>query len=151
MNPTVPAVEVAHDADAVGIRRPHREGDTVNAFKRTRVRPHRLPEAPVRAFAEVIDILLAENRTKGIGITQRAGHHLTEFENKRVSEMLRPVREEALIETLALQTGHLDRLAAIGRDMDVGRVRAKNPQHHALARRVAMQTEKAERIPVCGT
>ena len=68
MQPSIPAIEVTHDADAASVRRPHRERDSIDPVDRLGVRPQLLPQPLVPAFSRQVQIELAERGEERIGI-----------------------------------------------------------------------------------
>ena len=64
----VPAVEVADDADAIGVGRPHREVHAGRAADRDAVRAELVERAMVRAFAEQVQIEIGEHAAVAIRI-----------------------------------------------------------------------------------
>ncbi|MET3262896.1 hypothetical protein ABIF38_004402 [Bradyrhizobium japonicum] len=70
MAPSVPEIEVADHADPARIRRQHHEADTVDTVERHRMRAERVVDALMRALAEQIEIEIAQDRRKPVGILQ---------------------------------------------------------------------------------
>ena len=68
MDAAVPAVEVADDADARGVRRPDREVHAGGAAERHRVRAELVVDAGVLAFAEQIEVVVGEHPPVAIRI-----------------------------------------------------------------------------------
>jgi len=71
VNARVPAVEVADDADAVGVGRPHREMDAAHAVHFAQVRAKPLVAAEVPPFAEQVEVVVGQQRAEAIGVVQR--------------------------------------------------------------------------------
>src|SRR3954453_23516145 len=68
--PAVPSVEVANNADTARVRRPHREGDALDAFMHHRV-PSKLAVAPqVVALGEQMNVDHAKHRRKRIDVIE---------------------------------------------------------------------------------
>ena len=61
MTPAVPGVEVADDADALGIGCPDSEGGALDAVDFAQVRAEPLEGAKMRAFGEQPDVEFAEH------------------------------------------------------------------------------------------
>ena len=72
MKAPVPIVEIAHDADALGIRRPDGEAGAVHAVNRAQLRAELLVNFPLVALAEEEQIRFAQRRQKGKGIARAA-------------------------------------------------------------------------------
>jgi hypothetical protein len=66
--PPVPEVEVPHDRDAPGIRRPDGEVHPSYAFEGHRVCPELVVEPEVVALAEEVEVLLAEDLGETVGV-----------------------------------------------------------------------------------
>src|SRR5205823_1228644 len=64
MGVLVPAVEVADDVDALGVRRPDRVERAGDAVHRAGVRSELLVETVVRAFVEEVEVVLREERPR---------------------------------------------------------------------------------------
>src|SRR5208283_2151227 len=64
----VPLVERAHDADALGVRRPHREARAGEALERRRVRGELRPDPVMVAFAEQIQVEVRQLRREEVRI-----------------------------------------------------------------------------------
>ena len=70
MDPAVPSVEVADDADATRVRRPDREGGSVDAVACAPMRAEDLPQAQVVAFGDQPCVRRSENLSEAIGIVE---------------------------------------------------------------------------------
>ena len=70
MPPPVPEIEIADDADALGVRRQHHEGDAVDAVERHRVRAELVVDPLMGAFAEQMEIEVGQDRRKAVGVVQ---------------------------------------------------------------------------------
>ena len=70
MHAPVPAVEVPHDRNAPGIRRPDREMRSRHALMGRHMRPQGVPQAAVRAFADQVQVDVAQDRAESIGILE---------------------------------------------------------------------------------
>src|SRR5205085_10924404 len=68
--PRVPEIEIADHADPPRVRREHDESDTVNAIERHRVRTELVVKTLVCALTQEIDIELAQDRGKTVGIIE---------------------------------------------------------------------------------
>ena len=72
MEPPVPIVEIADDADALGIRRPDGEARAGHAVNHAQLRAELLENFPLVALAEQEQIRFAQRRQKGKGIARAA-------------------------------------------------------------------------------
>ena len=70
----VPAVEVADQADAIGIGRPHREVDADGRADRDPVRAELVERAIVRPFAEQVQIEIGQHTAVAIRVVEF--HHV---------------------------------------------------------------------------
>src|SRR6201996_8160587 len=68
--PRVPVIEVADDADPPGVRRQHYEADAVHAVERHWMRAELVVEPLMRAFAEQIKVVVAQDRQEAVGILE---------------------------------------------------------------------------------
>jgi hypothetical protein len=68
MTPAVPAVEVSDNADAAGVRCPYGKADTVDAIDCGGVRANPVEGAQVRAFAQQVDVEVAERAAERIWV-----------------------------------------------------------------------------------
>src|SRR5271165_5513897 len=68
MASAVPLVEVADDADALGIRRPHRKTDAFSTRMLDHARAELLIEPEVRAFTEEMQIKICKDGRIAVGI-----------------------------------------------------------------------------------
>src|SRR2546423_9997937 len=68
MNPAIPAVEITHHADALRVRRPHREIDTRFLANLPNVRAKFLIQLPMLTFAEKVHVHLAHYDAIGIWV-----------------------------------------------------------------------------------
>ena len=69
----MPLVEVADDADALGVRRPHREVGAGRRADLQRVRAEPLEGAVVAALAEQVQVELAHHLAVAVGIVELEG------------------------------------------------------------------------------
>ena len=70
MPPPVPEIEIADDADALGVRRQHHEGHAVDAVQRHRMRAELVVDPLMGAFAEQMEIEVGQDRRKAVGVVQ---------------------------------------------------------------------------------
>ncbi len=96
--PTVPGVEIADDADPRGIGRPDREADPGDAVKRHQARAELVVQAQMPAFGNEVDVHLAQQRRKAIGVVdlplaRRRGQ--TQAVGKRIAPALQRTGEQA--------------------------------------------------------
>ncbi len=73
MAAAVPLVEVADHADAHGVRRPHREGGAGDAVDGRQVRAEAIVEAAMAALRQQIDVEVAEDGWKAVGVLRLPG------------------------------------------------------------------------------
>src|SRR3546814_8004744 len=64
----VPAVEVAHHADALRVGRPDGEAHAFDAFDAARMRAELLEDAAVRPLGHQVKVELAEERREAVGV-----------------------------------------------------------------------------------
>src|SRR3546814_18876133 len=64
----VPAVEVAHHADALRVGRPDGEAHAFDAFDAARMRAALLEDAAVRPLGHQVTVALAEERREAVGV-----------------------------------------------------------------------------------
>ena len=132
----VPVVELTDQADALGIRRPHRERDAVDDAvgrgEAARMRAKNLPQSLVATLGEQVQIDLAERGQEAVGIGDgvgdgcavRAGIADLEPVVRQIRERHRD-REKARLDVLediafiADDRRHLDRVRSIGADHGV--------------------------------
>ena len=68
MHASVPAVEVADDADAGGVGGPDGEMDALGRTDRHRVRAELVVDARVIAFAEQVQVVVGDHPAEAVGI-----------------------------------------------------------------------------------
>src|SRR5215471_2848198 len=68
MDATVPAVEVADDADALRAGGPNGEVDALNAFESDKVRPEFLVGVVMAALAHQVEVKLREDAGESVGV-----------------------------------------------------------------------------------
>src|SRR3546814_11488994 len=68
----VPAVEVAHHADALRVGRPDGEAHAFDAFDAARMRAELLEDAAVRPLGHQVKVELAEERREAVGVLEVA-------------------------------------------------------------------------------
>jgi len=66
----VPEIEIADHADGLGIRRQHHERHAIDAIERHRMRAELVVDSPVGAFAQQIEIEVAEHGREAVGIVE---------------------------------------------------------------------------------
>ena len=72
MIPAVPLVEIAHDRDSRGRRRPHRKRHAGHAAERAHVRAELFVDAVLVALVEQVEILVAQRWQKAVRIEELA-------------------------------------------------------------------------------
>ena len=70
----VPAIEVADDAHARGVRRPDGKIDAVDAVDRPQVGAQAVVALPVPPFVEQVHVVLGQQVRKGVRIVNRGFH-----------------------------------------------------------------------------
>src|ERR1700730_211296 len=68
VNPAVPLIEIAYDANAASAWRPDSEIDTTHAFNGVDVRAELVVGVVVAAFAHEVEVELAQKKRKSVGI-----------------------------------------------------------------------------------
>src|SRR5204863_7441562 len=66
----IPVVEVTHDADALRVGCPNGEAGARDAIDRAELRPELIINSALIAFAEQIEVGLAQSRQEGVRITR---------------------------------------------------------------------------------
>jgi len=148
MAPPVPAVEVADDADALGARRPDREGDAADAFVLDRVCAELLVAPQMVAFGEEVDVEFAEHRRETVGILELVAEALSRVGAQAIRKSVLPRLDRAGEEPGGMHARQLgDDLAAVAIEhlhaLGPGLERAKDEALLAL-----VQAEEAERVAV---
>ena len=130
MPPCIPEIEIADHADAPRVRCQHHKGDAVDALERHRVRSELVVDALVGAFAEQIEVELAQYRREAVGILElddivaEAGAELIAF---------RAVRQRAGKQTSLVDPRQGCRFAMLADGLHVGRF-GEEGAYDALAR-----------------
>ena len=141
MSQRIPEIEIADHADGLGVRRQHHERDAVHAIERHRMRAELLVDPPVGAFAQQIEIEVAEHGREAVGIVEiddvfaEAGTELVAFGAVRQ----RACKQPGIVNPLQRR-----RLAVLVDRLHVGGF-GDESAHHAVAA-LAMQAEIAKRI-----
>ena len=123
----VPAVEIAHHADAFGIRRPHRKAHTPHALHLHVVRAEHAVSLLQAAFREQVEIVFADAAAEGIGIMHFDDmvEEIQPAGGMAWAAPACPASDKKPLDVFALQ-----RLPAIAvMDGDLGRMRLKDPQN----------------------
>ena len=94
----VPGAEIADDAHAARVRRPHREADAGDAIHHANVRAELLPELAMRAFVEQMKIDVAERRQKAIRIAPLPHGAVGVVEAQAIVQRQRRARDERGVE-----------------------------------------------------
>ena len=141
--PAVPAIEVADDRDAAGVRRPEREKDARDALVHGELRAEPPVELPMRALDQQMIVERAERRTEGVGVKRG--------ERSRRRRRSRPCRRALLergdqrLEEVALAPRQLCQRLAVARQRahpnGVGSEDADHPSSGGL-----MRAQDRERI-----
>ncbi len=70
VHPAVPKVPVPHHSHRPGVRRPDGERGPLDTLVATRVRPQHLPQAPVTALIEQVQVEVAKRRPQPVGVVE---------------------------------------------------------------------------------
>ena len=150
MHAAVPRVEVADDADAIGVGRPHGEVHTGGRPERDPMRPELLERAMVRAFSEQMEIEIREHPAvpKRIVDLDRVVAGIRDPQ----PVIGRAAVDVRLVEARRIPLRHRDHLT-VGDEthLDVSSGRLEDTNHRAAAVGFfssRMRTEHAERIAV---
>jgi len=73
VDPAVPQVEVADHPHRAGVGRPHRERGPLGALDGAHVGPEDLPQAPVPAFPDEVEVRVTEGGPEPVGILVAVG------------------------------------------------------------------------------
>ena len=85
MTPAVPGVEVAHYADAFGVRRPHREQHARHAIRIMQMGTHEAPGMTMPPLAKQVQVVFGNLRRKTVGIEHARGVPGTVAQNELVT------------------------------------------------------------------
>ena len=150
----VPAVEVADDADAVGVGRPDREVDPGDRAAVRRVRAEFLVSAQLRALAQQVEIEVGQDPAEPVGIVHLAGAAVLPADAQAVvhgQRVPRPPRHHPLEQVGPCEASHRERPARHRREqLDVLGVRVEIPNHQRglAGHRFLVRTEEGEGIAV---
>ena len=139
----IPEIEIADHADPPRIGREHHEGDAVDAVERHRMRAELVVEPLVGAFAEQIEVEIAQDRRKTVGVFE-VDHGVAEAGAQLVA--LRAVRQRACEQAGVVNARKLRGFAVLADRLDVrgfGQERA----YHGLAA-LGMEAEIVKGIGV---
>jgi hypothetical protein len=144
---SIPAIEIADDADRARIRRPDRECHAPGLRNALHMGAESMPSLQVVAFGEKMDVEVAENRRKRIGIVE-------------IVRLVAPIHSQAVCgralagdpadkDAAVLHIGKLgDGMAGAVDDLDGAGARLEGAQNQALL--IPVQAKKAEGIGVIG-
>ena len=127
MPAAVPLIELAHHADALGVRRPHHEGDPVDAVDLGRVRAQPLVDLAMAALGEQVDVEVAQHRREPIGVLRLPCRAIA-AEPQGIGETVGPVRHRSGEEAVGMQLGEVGHDVAAAAVDDADRVGA-GPEH----------------------
>src|SRR5215213_3110908 len=127
---SVPEVEIPDHRDAPGVRGPHGEARTCDAFELYRVRPELFVEPEVVALAEEVKVLLAEDGRKPVGIFDLGLAATLPRDQQTVGHHLRDGSGEEAIRVDALQLAQS--IAIVGEDLHGARPRQEDPYQEAI-------------------
>ncbi len=144
----IPEIEIAHHADAAGVRRPDREINSALAADLAQVRAEFVVELLVVSLREQVPVDLAHDRPVAVGIAQELLRAVKRNHLHEVRETGRFVRHGRLVKALDMEPLGRENLLPVFRrhDLNLLRLRAENANDQVLARTV--RTEDAERIGV---
>ena len=149
MDPAVPAVEVPHHRDPLGIGRPHRESDTRHPLHDLHMGAQPAIKMQMGAFAQQMQVEIAQQRRKAIGVIHRFAAAVIQAQRQTIGETLasRQRTGEQPLGPLPGQFGH--RLAGGGvDDPDGDGMGLEHAHHQPVPGRV--HTEKGKRIAMAG-
>ena len=134
MAPCVPEIEIADHADPPRIGREHDEAHPGNAIQRHRMRAKLVVDSLMGAFAQKIEIEVAQNRRKAVGVVE-LDHGLAETGAQLVA--LGAVRKRAGKQACVMNARQRCRFAMFADRLDVRRL----GQERAYYRLVALFVE----------
>ena len=134
MAPCVPEIEIADHADPPRIGREHDEPHAGNAIQRHRMRAKLVVDSLMGAFAQKIEIEVAQNRRKAVGVVE-LDHGLAETGAQLVA--LGAVRKRAGKQACVMNARQRCRFAMFADRLDVRRL----GQERAYYRLVALFVE----------
>ncbi len=146
MDAAIPAIEIAHHAHAVRVRRPDREIDAVHSADVAQLRAELLPELEIVALGKEMQIHLAHDRPVAIRVARHLLALVPRDHAHLVIQLPRFPRQHRLEKTLGMQPIGRHFLSARDRDPHLSRVRPKNADDEVFAH--AMRTKNAKRIGV---
>jgi 1,4-alpha-glucan branching enzyme len=112
----VPAVEVACDGDAARRWRPHPERDAEHAVDGCRPRPQRVPQPPVRALADQVQVERADGRLEPVRVPGRI--HPAAARDVEPVARHRPAPQPHREEPVVADPAHLDPAAVVEHERD---------------------------------
>src|SRR2546423_10663598 len=115
---TVPVVEVADDAHAVGARSPHCERDAADASEVAQVRAEFFVETPVAALAEEVFVERVERGHEGVWVAHGEDLAAGVEDAQGVWEELRAAFYQKLEEARGVRPRHLARAFALDDRLD---------------------------------
>src|ERR1700748_607850 len=106
MKATVPVIEVADDAQAVGARCPNGERDSTHAAQVADVRAEFFVESPVPSLSKQMLVERAERRHEGVRVAHREDVSAGIIDAQEIREELHAVFENNLEEACRVQLSH---------------------------------------------
>ena len=147
--PSVPAVEVADDPHAPGVRGPDGEADAGHALVGARVRAEHVVQPFMRALGEEVQVDLADGRGVAVRILAFPGVAVREGEAQAVGDLARgEVRDEGGPHPVAERLHRL-RGAGRGDELGGGRIGMEGADQRAVRRGV--RAEHGVRVVVLAT
>ena len=143
MPPRIPVIEIADHADAARVRRQHHEGDALDAVERHRMRAELVIDALMGAFAEQIEIEVAQHGRKAVGVVE-----FDEFVAEAGAQLIarRAVRQRAGEQPGVMDPRQRRPFAMLADRLDIGGFRQERA-HDVLAA-FGVKAEIVERIGV---
>jgi hypothetical protein len=146
VQPPVPEVEVADDADGARGRRPHRERRADDAFDLAYVRAEELVDPLVAALGGEMEVELAEGRRECVRVVDDEGRALRVADLEPVAQRELGAVELALEQACGVRALELDRLLlALDADLDALRLGSERTDDDAAAV-LRVRPEQAVRI-----
>ena len=143
MTSSVPEIEIADDADALGVRRQHHEGHAVDAVERHRMRAELVVDPLMGAFAEQMEIEVAQDRRKAVGVVE-LDDIVAEAGAKLI--LCRAVRQRAGEQPGLMDLFQRRAFAVFADRLDISRFREERAHDFPVA--FGVKAEIAERIGV---
>jgi hypothetical protein len=143
--PTVPAIEVADDADALRVRRPDGERRARRAVDGAHLRAERLPEPSVRPLTDEVHVELAQRRQEAIGVVALPGTAFVKVEAQAVRKWRPHVGQEHL-EQPSTEGRHGHDGGGVSNELAARRIGMVRPHDDALVASAACRMRTQHRV-----